>query len=57
MNRLTYNQKLLKEDLLTRHHYENVYQIPKLEKIVVTLSLQSSGFQRKIFLSFFWPLP
>jgi len=47
MNRIIYNQKLLKEDLLTRHHYENVYQIPKLKKITVTLSLQSSGFQRK----------
>ena len=47
MNRLTYNHKLSQEDMLTRYHYTNTYQIPKLKKITVSFSLQQSRFERK----------
>ena len=47
MNRLTYNHKLSQEDMLTRYHYTNTYQIPELKKITVSFSLQQSCFERK----------
>ena len=47
MNRLTYNHKLSQEDMLTRYHYTNTYQIPELKKITVSFSLQQSRFERK----------
>ena len=47
MNRLTYNDNVSKEDLLTRYQYKNVYEIPKLDKIIISLSLKQSRFDRK----------
>ena len=47
MNRLTYNKIIAKEDLLTRYQYNNSYQIPELDKVVVSLSLKQSNFDRK----------
>tara|TARA_B100001989_G_C24414621_1_gene400832 strand:+ start:294 stop:836 length:543 start_codon:yes stop_codon:yes gene_type:complete len=47
MSRLKYNNRILSEDLITRYQYDNTYQVPKLERLVVSLSLKSSGFNRK----------
>lgn len=47
MNRLNFNIRNSHEDLITRYQYKNCYQIPKLEKITVSLSLQQSKFDRK----------
>ena len=47
MNRLKYNNKITSEDLITRYQYGNTYEVPNLERIVVSLSLKSSGFNRK----------
>tara|TARA_E500000331_G_C16949401_1_gene579804 strand:+ start:70 stop:606 length:537 start_codon:yes stop_codon:yes gene_type:complete len=47
MNRLTYNTIISKEDLLTRYQYKNAYEIPKLDKILVSLSLKQSRFDRR----------
>ena len=47
MNRLKYNHKITSEDLITRYQYGNTYEVPNLERIVVSLSLKSSGFNRK----------
>ena len=47
MNRLKHNNKISSEDLITRYQYDNTYQVPKLERLVVSLSLKSSGFNRK----------
>jgi large subunit ribosomal protein L5 len=47
MNRLTYNTIISKEDLLTRYQYKNAYEIPKLDKIIVSLSLKQSRFDRR----------
>ena len=47
MSRLKYNNKISSEDLITRYQYDNTYQVPKLERLVVSLSLKSSGFNRK----------
>ena len=47
MSRLKYNNRISSEDLITRYQYDNTYQVPKLERLVVSLSLKSSGFNRK----------
>ena len=47
MNRLKHNNRISSEDLITRYQYDNTYQVPKLERLVVSLSLKSSGFNRK----------
>ena len=47
MSRLKYNNRISSEDLITRYQYHNTYQVPKLERLVVSLSLKSSGFNRK----------
>ena len=47
MNRLTYNTIISKEDLLTRYQYKNAYEMPKLDKIIVSLSLKQSRFDRR----------
>lgn len=47
MNRLNFNTRTSQEDLITRYQYDNCYQIPKLEKVTVSLSLQQSKFDRK----------
>ena len=47
MNRLKHNNKISSEDLITRYQYDNTYKVPKLERLVVSLSLKSSGFNRK----------
>ena len=47
MNRLTYNTIISKEDLLTRYQYKNAYEMPKLDKIIISLSLKQSRFDRR----------
>ena len=47
MSRLKYNNRISSEDLITRYQYDNTYKVPKLERLVVSLSLKSSGFNRK----------
>ena len=56
MNRLTYNDNVFqKEDLLTRYQYKNAYEIPKLDKIIVSLSLKQSRFDRKTsYRNYYW---
>ena len=47
MSRLKYNKIISSVDLITRYQNYNTNQVPKLERLVVSLSLKSSGFNRK----------